>query len=371
MDKHIAIVHDWLVNFSGAEVVLEEIYKLFPGDVYTLLYDKDKVKNTFLKDTKIFPSFVQKLPFPTKLYPNYLPLFPIAIEQFDLSRYDIIISSSHCVAKGVLTSSKQLHICYCHTPMRYAWDFYHKYLAEMGINKGLKGILARYFLHKIRMWDICTSNRPDYYVANSKYIARRIKKIYEKEAEVIYPPVDIEDFDVGFKKENFYLVVSRLVPYKKIDLLVEAFNKMPDKRLIVIGDGPMMKKIKKIAGSNIEILGYQPKSIVKEYMKKAKALIFPAEEDFGIVMVEAQASGTPVIAYKEGGASEIVIENQTGLLFDKQNIYSIIDIIDKFERIQDKFDPYFIKNSSRRFDKEVFRSKFYKYVMEKVEKFFT
>ncbi|HCD1492968.1 TPA: glycosyltransferase, partial [Klebsiella pneumoniae] len=291
---------------------------LFPDakvyGVVDFLSEDDKKK---FKNKKIITTFIQKLPKAKKKYQQYLPLMPLAIEQLDLSSHDIILSSSHAVAKGVLTGPDQLHISYVHSPIRYAWDLQHQYLRESGLNRGIKGLFAKWILHKIRLWDTRTANGVDFFIANSKFISRRIKKVYGREADVIYPPVDVERFKLKREKQDFYLTASRLVPYKRIDLIVEAFSKMPEKKLVVIGDGPEMSKIRKIAGANIEILGFQPNDVMEEYMMDAKAFVFAAEEDFGITPVEAQACGTPVIAFGKGGVLETIKnlgqEEPTGL----------------------------------------------------------
>jgi len=366
----ITLIHDWLTTLAGAEKVLESIYELYPCPIYTLVKNEEKLKNSIFEKTDIKTSFIQKFPKAKTKYRNYLMFFPLAIEQFDLSEYDVIISSSHAVAKGVLTNSNQLHICYCHTPIRYAWDLYHRYLNESGLSKGVKGFMAKLILHYVRIWDFATANRVDYFIANSKYIAKRIKKIYGRESTVIYPPVDVNKFEVYTKKENFYLTASRLVPYKKIDLIVEAFSKMPDKKLVVIGDGPDFDKVKKKAGKNIEILGYQPFEILKDYMQRAKAFVFAAEEDFGIVPVEAQACGTPVIAFGKGGAIETVVNRETGLFFKEQTVESLTDAVKEFEKIEEKFDYVKIRKNAERFGKSRFKHEFKKFVGNKIEKFF-
>ncbi|HCD7389886.1 TPA: glycosyltransferase, partial [Klebsiella pneumoniae] len=297
-----------------------EFIDLFPDakvyGVVDFLSEDDKKK---FKNKKIITTFIQKLPKAKKKYQQYLPLMPLAIEQLDLSSHDIILSSSHAVAKGVLTGPDQLHISYVHSPIRYAWDLQHQYLRESGLNRGIKGLFAKWILHKIRLWDTRTANGVDFFIANSKFISRRIKKVYGREADVIYPPVDVERFKLKREKQDFYLTASRLVPYKRIDLIVEAFSKMPEKKLVVIGDGPEMSKIRKIAGANIEILGFQPNDVMEEYMMDAKAFVFAAEEDFGITPVEAQACGTPVIAFGKGGVLETIKnlgqEEPTGLFF--------------------------------------------------------
>lgn len=370
-----ALVHDWLVGIGGAEKWLQTVFELFPSEIFTLVSSKKNLKNTFYENKKIISSFIQKLPFAETKYQNYLPLFPLAIEQLDLSGYDLILSSSHCVAKGVLTHAEQLHICHCHTPMRYAWDLYHQYLNETGLHRGLKGTIAKFFLHYLRNWDIHSVSRVDEFVANSKFVANRIKKIYGRDATVIYSQIDVNAFEVGHQKENFYLTASRMVPYKKIDLIVEAFTHMPDKRLVVIGDGPEMKKIKAKAangqnkGKNIEILGYRSDRELKDYLKKAKAFVFAAVEDFGLIPVEAEASGTPVIALNKGGVRETVVDNQTGIFFPEQTVESIVAAVDKFEKKEHTFDPDVIRKQAEKFSQERFQKEFKEFVEIKYAEF--
>ncbi|MBA2849528.1 glycosyltransferase family 4 protein [Thermosulfuriphilus ammonigenes] len=365
----VSLIHDWLVTFGGAESVLESIYELYPGSIYTLVFNREPFKGTIFESCEIYTSFIQNLPKSEKKYRNYLPFFPLAVEQFDLSSSDLILSISTCVAKGVLTRSDQLHICYCCTPVRYAWDLYYSYLNSTGLNKGFRGMLAKIILHYIRMWDISTVNRVDFFVTLSHSIKRRIKKIYGRDSEVIYPPVNTNKFNVFSDKDNFYLTVSRMVPYKKIDLIVDAFTQMPEKKLVVIGDGPDLKKIKLKAKKNIEILGFQPFEVLKTYMERAKALVFAAEEDFGIVTVEAQACGTPVIAFGKGGATETIIDGKTGLFFKEQTVSSLIEAILKFEKIEDKFDPQVIRSNAERFSKERFKKEFKDFVDGKISVF--
>lgn len=362
----IAIIHDWLVIYAGAEKVLEQILLLYPeADLYSLVDFLPKDGRNFILNKEVHTSFIQKLPFAKKKYRNYLPLMPLAIEQFDLSNYDLIISSSYAIAKGVLTNSHQLHICYCHTPIRYAWGLYHQYLKESGLDKGLKGRIAKLILHYIRMWDTTTSNRVDHFAASSKHIAKRIKRVYGRDTTVIYPPVDVDNFQLHATKEDFYLTASRMVPYKKIGIIVEAFSKMSDKRLVVIGDGPTFKNVKKMAKKNIELLGYQKDDVLKEYLQKARTFICAAEEDFGILPVEAQACGTPVIAYGRGGVLETIVENKTGIFFKEQSVESLMDAVGDFEKNQNKFDPYEIRKNAERFNKERFKREFKEFV-EKV-----
>ncbi|WP_184544037.1 glycosyltransferase family 4 protein [Mucilaginibacter sp. FT3.2] len=332
MKLKVALVHEWLTVIGGSENVFKEIASLYPeADIYTLVARDETIKTLGLSTHKVTTSFIQNLPFAKTKYRSYLPLFPLAIEQFDLSVYDLVISSSHAVAKGALTHSNQLHICYCHSPIRYAWDLHHQYLKETGLNKGLKGFIAKYLLHRIRQWDIISTNRVDHFVANSRYIAKRIKKVYNRESTVIYPNVATEDFTPTFEKKDFYVTCSRFVPYKKIDLIVAAFAQMPDKKLYVIGDGPDFKKVSKLAAPNTTLLGYQSFDVLKQYLAEAKAFVFAAEEDFGILPVEAQACGTPVIAFKKGGALESVIENKTGIFFNEQSAEAIKLAVEWFD----------------------------------------
>ncbi len=368
----IAVIHDWLVTYAGAEKVLEEILNIYPeADLYSLIDFLPTWQRTFLKNRKVRTSFIQHLPLAKKKYRIFLPLMPSAIEQFDLSHHSLIISSSHAIAKGVRTDSSQLHICYCHTPMRYAWDFQHQYLKEANFDRGLKGLLIKIIMNRIRVWDQVTATKVNHFVANSQYIAGRIRRIYNKEASVIYPPVETDNFIIGSNRENFYLTASRLVPYKKIGLVVEAFSRMPDKKLIVVGDGPDFEKINSQAERNIELLGYQPFAVLRDYMQKAKAFVFAAEEDFGIVPVEAQACGTPVIAYGKGGILETIIENKTGIFFKEQSPESLIEAVQEFEKRQDNFDSLEIRRNAERFSKERFKTEFKEFVDRKVKEFFT
>lgn len=367
-----AIVHEWFVNYMGSEKCVESFCNIWPdADIFSLVdFLSDEHRNLILKGKKAHTSFIQKLPMAEKHHRLYLPLFPMAIEQLDISEYDIIVSSSHAVSKGVLSNANQLHISYTHTPIRYAWDLYHQYVKDAKIGMGPKGFLMRYFLHRIRQWDFTTVNRVDYFLANSKHIAKRIKKVYNRDADVIYPPVDVYNFEVQYKKDDYYLTAARFVPYKKVDLIVEAFSKMPDKNLVVIGSGPDTEKIKSLANKNIEFTGYLSFNELKEHMKNAKAFLFAAEEDFGITIVEAQSCGTPVIAYKIGGASETVINEKTGILFNEQTPASIIEAVEKFEKTENSFDSGFIRNHSEKFSRENYENEIKTYVEKKAESFF-
>ena len=367
-----AIVHEWLVNYAGSERCVESFTNIWQdAPVFTLVdFLNEDERRIILKGKKAETSFIQKLPFARTQHRKYLPLFPLAIEQFNLNGYDLVLSSSHAVAKGVLTNSYQLHICYCYTPMRYAWDLYHIYLKEAGLLSGISGLTAKMILHKLRTWDIISSNRVDHFIAISNHISKRIKKTYNRDSVVIYPPVDVHLFECRSNKEDFYLTASRMVSYKRIDIIVDAFSTMPDKKLVVIGDGPEMKKIKSKAGKNIEILGYQAFASLKSYMQRAKAFIFAAEEDFGIIVVEAMACGTPVIAFNKGGVSETVSDNNSGVLFNHQSPESVKEAVLKFESIQDKFDPSFLRTHSMQFSRNIFEEKIKKFIDEKSNEFF-
>jgi len=371
----VAIVHEWFVDYSGSERVVEQMLNILPqADLFAQVENLPERLKGFIKHKKVTTSFIQKLPKSKTKYRNYLPLMPLAVEQFDLSGYDLIVSSNHAVAKGVITGPDQLHICMCYSPIRYAWDMTHQYLQQSGLDSGLKGWLAKYFLYKIRIWDSRTANGVDQFIAISKFIARRINKAYGRESTVIYPPVDVNAFDLCTQKEDYYLTASRMVPYKKIDLIVEAFSKLPEKRLIVIGDGPdykKIKKIKKIAGPNIELLGYQPHEVLKRYMQKAKAFVFCAEEDFGIVPVEAQACGTPVIAYGKGGVLESVIENETGVFFNRQHVDDIVSAVEYFENNQERFSPERIRENALRFSIERFGNEFKAFIEKEIKKHYS
>lgn len=373
MDKlNKCVVHDWFAGYAGSERVVESFTNIFPDiPVYVLFNLLTKEEQEIVtKNSEIFTSFLNKFRGVKKNHRKYLPLFPYAIEQFDLSEYELIISSSHAVAKGVLTNSNQLHICYCHTPIRYAWDLTHQYLKESKLDKGLFGLFAKIILHYIRNWDASSTNRVDHFIANSNYIKNRIKKIYRRDAEVIYPPVDTNKFKCEVNKDNYYLAASRLVPYKRIDLIANAFTQMPEKKLVVLGEGPDDKKIRAISGKNIEFVGYQEGEKLSEYMQKAKAFIFAAEEDFGIMIVEALSSGTPVIAFNKGGATETIKNGVNGILFNEQSVESIMQAVNDFEKIENGFDSHSLSEYAKQFDRKIFEEKLNKFINDKCEEFF-
>ncbi len=366
-----ALIQDWYYVNGGAEKVLKSFNNIWDDFEHFALIDfldeKDRSDIFTGKNKQVKTSFIQKLPTAKSNHRKFLQLFPYAIEQFNLSKYDLVVSSSASIAKGVLTHQNQLHICYCHSPMRYAWDLYHQYLNEAKLNKGVKSIYAKYVLHKIRLWDLATVNRVDVFIANSNYIAKRIKKIYNREAHVIYPPIDVTAFQFEDKKDEYYFAASRMVPYKKMDLIVEAFNNLPSKKLIVSGDGPDFNKIKKIAKENITLLGFVSNEDLKRYMQKAKAFVFAAEEDFGIIPVEAQSCGTPVIAFGKGGVKETVIQGKTGIFFNEQTPESIIKAIEEFEK--NDFNYSDIRANALKFSRKRFEKEIKEFIEEKYNEF--
>ncbi|ABK82772.1 glycosyltransferase [Campylobacter fetus] len=365
-----ALVCDWLDKYSGAERCVESFTDIWNDfDIFSLVdFLNDTDRSVILKGKKASVSFIQNLPFSKSKFRNYLPFFPYAIEQFDLNEYDLVLSSSHCVAKGILTNHKQFHICYMHTPIRYAWDMYHSYLNEHKLNSGLKAMLVKWFLYRIRMWDYVSANRADKIIANSKFIASRIEKIYSRKADVIYPPVDTDSFTLNSDKDDYYVTCSRLVAYKKVDVIIRAFNKN-GKKLVVIGDGEEMQNLKVLAKKNIELVGFQSSQNLKQYLQGARAFVFAAVEDFGISVVEAMACGTPVIALKKGGACESVEEGVCGNLFCEQNEDSLNAAIVEFEKNIDKFDPNLIRQNALKFSKDKFKKTINEYVNNEYEKF--
>ena len=359
--KRVALVHEWLVDYSGSERVFEQLIEMFPdADLFSVVDFLPESLRWFIKNKPVKTTFIQNLPRAQKSYRSYLPLMPLAVEQHDLSGYDLVISSAHAVSKGVLTGPRQLHISYVHSPMRYAWDLQHQYLRESGLDRGLKGWAAKWFLHKLRLWDLRTANGVDCFVANSRFIGKRIAKTYRRDADVVYPAVDIEGFAYVDRKEDFYVTASRFVPYKRVDIIVEAFAAMPDRTLVVIGDGPDNDKVRAKAGPNVSFLGYAPKAELRDHLQRAKAFVFAAEEDFGIVPVEAQACGTPVIAFGRGGALETVngldTTAPTGVFFDEQSAASIRLAVDTFESNSARILPVACRANAERFGAIRFRA---------------
>jgi glycosyltransferase involved in cell wall biosynthesis len=367
----VAIVHEWLESYAGSERTLEQLLLTFPdAELFCLVDFLPDNQRHFLHGRTAQTSFIQRLPFAKRRFRSYLPLFPLAIEQFDLSGFDVVISNSHAVAKGVIVGPRQMHISHCCSPMRYAWDLRDEYLREANLTRGLKANIARAVLHYLRIWDAATAQSVDEFIAISHFVAARIKKFYGRSSVIVYPPVDVGGFTLHEQKEDFYLAASRQVPYKRIDVIAEAFRRMPDRKLVIIGDGPQAEKIAEIAkGSpNISLLGYQPFSVMKDHMQRAKAFLFAAKEDFGIIVLEAQACGTPVIAYGEGGALETVVgvgPARTGLFFDQQTPEAIIAAVERFEAEKASFKPAACRANAEQFSPDVFRRHIANFVAEK------
>jgi glycosyltransferase involved in cell wall biosynthesis len=363
--RRIAIVHEWFDTYAGSERVVEQLLAMYPhADLFACVDFLPVDGRAFLQGKPVHTTFIQRLPFARRQFRNYLPLMPLAIEQLDVSGYDLVISSSHAVSKGVITGPHQLHVSYVHSPIRYAWDLQHQYLAEARMDRGPKSMVARAMLHYLRLWDLRTANGVDHFVANSDFIRRRIRKVYRREAEVIHPPVEVERFALppaGQPRDNVYLTASRMVPYKRMPLIVEAFSRMPDLKLLVVGDGPELPRVKEKAGPNVELLGYLPQHEMLRQMQRARAFVFAAEEDFGITPVEAQACGLPVIAFGRGGSLETVrgsdTEGATGLFFGEQTVESIVEAVRRFEREAHRFHPEVCRAHAEQFSVAAFRQR--------------
>jgi glycosyltransferase involved in cell wall biosynthesis len=367
--SRVAIVHDWFDKPGGAERVLEELISCYPeADLFAVVDMLSDTDRGLVRHKPVNTTFIQKLPGAKKNFRRYLPLMPLAIEQMDVSQYDLVISSSWAVAKGVITGPDQLHVAYVHTPMRYAWDQQHDYLKHGGLTRGVKGAAARLALHWLRLWDIRTANNVDVWLANSSNVARRIRKTYGREAEVLHPPVRIEDFAFTRDKAGYYFTCSRLVQYKRIDLLVDAFLDRPGSELLVAGDGPELPALKARAAKapNIQFLGRRTDAEVRKLLRMARAFVFAANEDFGIAPIEAQACGTPVIALGKGGALETVrgldADRPTGCFFESQTAASVLEGIDRFESLDVPIDPADCRENAARFRSESFRERLHELV---------
>jgi glycosyltransferase involved in cell wall biosynthesis len=359
----IALVHDWLVTYAGAERVLEQMLALYPdSDLYSLIDFLPETERQFLGGRPVHTSFLQRVPGMLGNYRRFLPLMPLAIERFDLSAYDLVLSSSYAVAKGVLTGPDQPHLCMCYSPARYAWDLQHQYLRETGLDRGIKGVLARWMLHRFRLWDARTASGVDRFIAISHFIARRIWRSYRRESTVIYPPVDVAGFTPAGGREDFYVTASRLVPYKRVDLIVEAFGAMPQRRLVVIGDGPESRRVRARGKPNVQFLGQQPFEGLRDHLRRARAFVFAAEEDFGIAPLEAQACGTPVIAFGRGGVRETIFDLEsaapTGVFFAEQSVESVVQAVERFEREGQEISADACRENALRFGPERFRREF-------------
>ncbi|MEM8502785.1 MAG: glycosyltransferase [Cyanobacteria bacterium P01_D01_bin.1] len=360
--RKVAVVHEWLASCDGSEKVVQQILNIYPhAHLYSLVDFLPVHQRAFIQEKSVTTSFIQQLPFARRSFRNYLPLMPLAVEQFDLSTYDLVISSHHAVAKGVITRPDQLHVCYVHTPLRYGWEFQHQYLRHARLETGAKSWLVRAVLHYLRLWDVISANRVDCYAANSRYVARRIEKTYRRSANVIYPPVDTQRFVADAKRDNFYLTVSRFVPYKRLDLIIEAFNQL-GLPLVVIGDGDSRSTLEKAAKHNIQFLGQQPDNVVEDYMQRCRGFVFSSEEDFGITPVEAQAAGAPVVAYAKGGQAETVVHSETGLLFLEQTVESLTDAVRQLHSREAIFEPKVLRANAEKFAAPRFRARFEAFV---------
>ena len=351
----VAIVHYWLLSMRGGEKVVDALRELYPeADLFTHVHDPDGVSPRLRQ--RVRTTFVQRLPLARRLYQWYVPLMPLALEQLDLSGYDLVISSEAGPAKGVITDPGALHVCYCHSPMRYIWDMRHEYLRGAGL---LKRILAAVAGHYLRIWDVHSAARVDAFVANSQFVRARIRRYYGRDAAVINPPVDTEFFNGGSSRHEFYLLAGQLVPYKRADIAVEAFR-ANGRELVVIGEGEARRHLEKLAGRapNIRFLGWQSDEVLREHLATCRALVFPGLEDFGILPVEAMACGTPVLAYRAGGAAETVLDGETGVLFDAQTPEELNRAITRFETMQDGFDSSGIRERARRFSRARFLERF-------------
>lgn len=351
----VALVQDALPFIGGAEKLLQAAWELFPqAPLYTLVYNREAFAGTSFAEKRVHTSFLDRLPGARRSHRSYLPLYPLAIERLDLRDYDLVLSFSYAVAHGVLVRPDQLHVSLVHTPLRYAWHFYHQYLNEAGLRSGLRGWLAQLALHYLRLWDRSAANRTDSFVAISGWVARCLWRAYRRQAKVIYPPVEVERFRPLPPRENYYVAISRLTLPKKVALMVEAFTqlKLP---LLVIGEGPERNRLARIAGPDVKLLGWQPDSVVQELLGKAKGFVHAAEEDFGIALVEAQAAGCPVIAYGSGGAAESVLHGETGLLYPNQNAAALCAAVEAYESGSYSFDPADLQANARRFSRERFQ----------------
>jgi glycosyltransferase involved in cell wall biosynthesis len=366
----IAIIQDWLTEYGGAEKCIEAMCEVWPqAEIFTLVYHPEIFRNSIISKHKVHSSFIRHLPGATTKYRNYFMLYPFAVEQYDLRQYDVVISFSAAFSHGVLTGPDQLHICYKHTPMRYAWSGYFEYMQSPRVQAKWKNWLARYAIHRLRRWDYLAAQRPDFMIANSIEVQQRIKKYYRRDAIVINPPLEIPKTDLAnhIVKEDYYFTMSRMVHYKRIDLIVKAFTEIPHRRLIVAGSGPESVNIKKLSKNspNIKLMGFVDESNKFELLRKAKALVFAAHEDFGIVPIEAQACGTPVIAYGKGGCLETVVNEKTGLFFNEHTIDSLKEAVERFSKAEHLFDPLVIRKHAEKFSKKVFVTKFQQFVDEK------
>lgn len=350
----VALVHDWLNGMRGGEKVLEQLCALYPGaTIHTLLYERDRIAGS-INAHPVKTSFIQSLPFARAHYRWYLPLFPAAIEHFNFAGYDLVVSSSHCVALGALAPAGAAHVCYCHTPMRYAWEHFHVYFPPERYHRITRGLIAA-AMTRLRTWDVAAAQRVGTFVANSGCVARRIATHYRREATVVPPPVDTAFFTPGGTRGDFDLIVSALVPYKRLDLAVEAYNRLR-RPLVVIGEGPERRRLEALAGPTVRFLGWRTNEAIRDHYRAARAFVFPGEEDFGITPLEATACGTPVLAYAAGGALETVREGLNGALFPEQSVESLARAVTGFR--PDAYDPVAMRAHAESFAPGRFRERF-------------
>lgn len=361
----VAIVHYWWLTNRGGEAVCSALSEIYPGaDIYVHVLDQDVFDHALPPNFSgsVKCTFISKLPFSRKKYQSYLPLMPLALEQLDLSEYDLVVSSESGPAKGVVTRPDAVHVCYCHSPMRYIWDMYHEYCNSAG---RLIRALFPFIAHKLRIWDRLSADRVDHFIANSSFVASRIRKFYRRDSEVIFPPVNVEEFSAEGVRGDFYLCLGQLVPYKRADLAVEAFNRM-GLPLVVVGEGELYKSLKSRSGPNVTVMGRQPFDVIRDLLQRCKGLIFPGVEDFGIVPVEAMASGAPVIAYARGGALETVIDGVTGIHFHEQTTEALMDAVSKLERGDVEFDPKVLRSHAEKFSKDRFKQQMQKFIEQRL-----
>jgi len=372
--EKVAIVHDWCPSFRGGERVLAELCKVFENaEVFTLFdFLPDDIKQQYFEGVTFHTSPANRLPYVHRYYRSLFFACPMLIEQFDLTGYDAVITSSAAFSRGVITRPDQPHLCYVHSPVRYAWDEQFSYLESGRLGYGPKGFLFRYLLHHMRIWDARTAHGPDRMLANSSYVGRRIKRIYGREASVVFPPVHLDELKFSAHKDDYYITASFLAPYKRTDLVIAAFNQMPSRRLVVVGEGQQSNQLRKLAGPNIEFSGFLPREAYVDAVARARALVFAGCEDFGIALAEAQACGTPLIAFGRGGACDIVrnlgtASNPTGVLFNRQTTSSIIDAVERFEASGDRITPSDCQSNAMRFSAERFRQEIAQAYREVIE----
>jgi glycosyltransferase involved in cell wall biosynthesis len=370
----IAIVHDWFAAYAGSERVVEQMLAVYPqADVFALFDFLAPDQRAFLGGRTVHTSFLQHMPFAQAQYRLYLPLMPLAASTLDVRGYNVVISSSHAVSKGVRTTAGQLHLCMCYAPMRYAWDLRDQYLDVTGLNRGIRGTFVKTVLNMMRRWDLRSSRRIDAFIAISEHIRQRIRAAYGRESTVIYPAVDVDFFTPGGdegEREDCYVTASRFVPYKRLDLIAAAFAALPNRRLVIIGDGPDVAKVTASAGPNVQLLGHQPKHVLRDYLRRARAFIFAAEEDFGIAPLEAQACGTPVIGYGAGALPETIASldhpHPTGVLFGEQTVAAIVSAISAFETSASRISREACRQNALRFAPQRFREQFHQYVEQRI-----